>query len=167
MISSLPTFSWTSIRIRRGWRLFALAGVALLGAALLTEPWLTLLAISVVYLALLPFSIASYARVKRRRATPAGRAAAAARGQRWLTRTATGADRRGVAAATRPCKRGDDLARRSRSSIAGDARPAATRWRGRRGWRAAASHGIVPSFERRTRHGLDFVPVQRFMRACR
>lgn len=68
MISSLPTFGWSSIRIRRGWRLFALAGVALLGAALLNEPWWTLLTISVIYLALLPFSLASYARVKQRRA---------------------------------------------------------------------------------------------------
>ena len=31
MISSVPTYTWGSIRIRRGWRLFALAGVALLG----------------------------------------------------------------------------------------------------------------------------------------
>ena len=68
MISSVATFSWTSIRIRSGWRLFALAGVALLGAALLTEPWLTLLVISVLYLGALPFSIAAYGRVKRRRA---------------------------------------------------------------------------------------------------
>ena len=72
MISSLPTYSWSSIRIRRGWRIFALAGVALLGAAVLNEPWWTLLAISVVYLALLPFSFASYSRVKQRRAAPAG-----------------------------------------------------------------------------------------------
>jgi CDP-diacylglycerol--serine O-phosphatidyltransferase len=71
MISSVPTFGWTSIRIRRGWRLFALAGVALLGAALLNEPWWTLLAVSALYLALLPFSLASYARVKRRRAAQA------------------------------------------------------------------------------------------------
>lgn len=71
MISSVPTFSWGSIRIRRGWRLFALAGVALLGAALLNEPWWTLLGVSVLYLALLPFSIASYAGVKRRRAAAA------------------------------------------------------------------------------------------------
>ncbi|HVF37963.1 MAG TPA: phosphatidylcholine/phosphatidylserine synthase [Sphingomicrobium sp.] len=67
MISSVPTYTWTSIRIRRGWRLFALAGVALLGAALLNEPWLTLLIISAIYLAMLPFSLASYAAVKRRR----------------------------------------------------------------------------------------------------
>ena len=72
MISSIPTFSWTSIRIRRSWRLMALAGVALFGAALLTAPWITLLAISVIYLAVLPFSIAAYARVKRRRAAAAG-----------------------------------------------------------------------------------------------
>ena len=71
MISSVPTFSWTSIRIRRGSRLFALAGVALLGAALINEPWVTLLAVSVLYLAMLPFSIASYAKVRRRRATQA------------------------------------------------------------------------------------------------
>ena len=75
MISSVPTYTWGSIRIRRGWRLFALVGVALLGAALLNAPWMTLLAISVIYLALLPFSIASYGRVKRRRASRAATAA--------------------------------------------------------------------------------------------
>ena len=42
MISSLPTYSWSSIRIRRDWRLFALAGVALFGAALIVAPWPTL-----------------------------------------------------------------------------------------------------------------------------
>ena len=72
MISSIPTFTWSSIRIRRSWRIMALAGVALLGAALISEPWLTLLAISAVYLAMLPFSIAAYARVKQRRAASAG-----------------------------------------------------------------------------------------------
>ena len=73
MISSVPTFSWTSIRIRRGSRLFALAGVALLGAALLNEPWITLLGISAIYLVVVPLSIASYAKVKQRRASTGGR----------------------------------------------------------------------------------------------
>ena len=72
MISSVPTFSWTSIRIRRGTRLFALAGVALLGAALINEPWVTLLAVSLLYLAVVPFSVASYAKVKQRRASTGG-----------------------------------------------------------------------------------------------
>ena len=70
MISSVPTFTWTSMRIRREWRLFALAGVALLGAALVTTPWITLLGVSLLYLAAMPLSIASYGRVKRRRAIP-------------------------------------------------------------------------------------------------
>ena len=69
MISSVPTLTWGSIRIRRGWRLFALAGVALLGVALIETPWITLLAVSAIYLALIPFSLAAYGRVKRRRAT--------------------------------------------------------------------------------------------------
>ena len=76
MISSLPTFSWASIRIRSGWRLFALAGVALLGAALSRAPWITLLVVAALYLALLPFAFASYQRVKRRRAAAAAPAAA-------------------------------------------------------------------------------------------
>ncbi len=71
MISSLPTYTWGSMRIRREWRLLTLAGVAVLGAALLTVPWVTLLLISAIYVAMLPFALASYARVKRRRATAA------------------------------------------------------------------------------------------------
>lgn len=75
MISSIPTYSWSSLRIRSAWRLFALAGIALLGAALIVAPWATLLMVAVLYLAMLPFSIASYERVKRRRAVVAGPAA--------------------------------------------------------------------------------------------
>ena len=71
MISSIPTYTWGSIRIRPAARIFALALVALLGAALVVEPWLTLLAISAMYLATIPMGLASYARVKRRRATAA------------------------------------------------------------------------------------------------
>ena len=58
MISSFATYSWGSMRLRRSYRLFALAGVGLLVAALITEPWLTLLAVSAIYLALIPFSTA-------------------------------------------------------------------------------------------------------------
>lgn len=67
MISSIATFSWGSLRIRQSWRLLALAAVGLLVAALITEPWLTLLGVCAVYLAMIPFSIASYARVRQRR----------------------------------------------------------------------------------------------------
>jgi CDP-diacylglycerol--serine O-phosphatidyltransferase len=73
MISSIPTYSWSSVRIRSGWRLFALAGIALLGAALLTAPWHTLLAVTGFYLLMIPFSLAGYARVRQRRANARGR----------------------------------------------------------------------------------------------
>lgn len=76
MISSIPTYSWASIRIRSGWRLFALAGVALLGAALVRAPWHTLLIVAALYLLMIPFGLASYARVRRRRANATSRASA-------------------------------------------------------------------------------------------
>ncbi|MBB4154023.1 CDP-diacylglycerol--serine O-phosphatidyltransferase [Sphingomonas jinjuensis] len=69
MVSSLATFSWTSMRLRRSVRFEALAMIVLLGAALVTAPWQTLSVIGIGYLAMLPFSIASYARVKRLRAS--------------------------------------------------------------------------------------------------
>jgi CDP-diacylglycerol--serine O-phosphatidyltransferase len=74
MISSLPTYSWASIRVRRAWRLFALAGIALLGAALIVTPWPTLLGLAVLYLLMIPVAFASYERVKRRRARTRARA---------------------------------------------------------------------------------------------
>jgi CDP-diacylglycerol--serine O-phosphatidyltransferase len=76
MISSIPTYSWSSIRIRSSWRLIALAGIAILGAALLTAPWYTLLIVAAGYLLMIPFALASYARVRRRRSTAAARARA-------------------------------------------------------------------------------------------
>lgn len=69
LVSSVATFSWKSLRLRRNIRFEALAGVVLLFAALVVAPWHTLSAISVIYLALLPFSIASYAKVRRLRAS--------------------------------------------------------------------------------------------------
>lgn len=72
MISNVPTFTWGSLRIRRSSRLFALAAIAMLGAALASEPWWTLLGISGLYLLCLPAAWFSYARVRRRRAVAAG-----------------------------------------------------------------------------------------------
>jgi CDP-diacylglycerol--serine O-phosphatidyltransferase len=71
MISNLATLSWTSIRPRSNIRLEAIGLAGLIFAALLTEPWWTLAALSVVYLALMPYAIVRYARIKQRRAAPA------------------------------------------------------------------------------------------------
>jgi CDP-diacylglycerol---serine O-phosphatidyltransferase len=72
MISNVATFSWSSLRLRRHIRLEALAGFAILGGALITAPWETLTVVCAIYLALIPFSIRSYARVKQRRHAAAG-----------------------------------------------------------------------------------------------
>ena len=72
MISNVATFSWSSLNVRKNIRLEALAVFAIMAASLLTVPFITLTAICLIYLALIPFGIASYARVKRQRANPAG-----------------------------------------------------------------------------------------------
>jgi CDP-diacylglycerol--serine O-phosphatidyltransferase len=73
LISSVATWSLSSLRLRRSVRLEAIALVALVGGALFTAPWETLSVIVLVYLMLIPFSMMSYARVKRQRllASPA------------------------------------------------------------------------------------------------
>ena len=68
LISSLPTLSWAKLRPRRSVRLEVLALVGLAVAALFSEPWLTLVGISVLYLILIPVGVIAYARFKRRRA---------------------------------------------------------------------------------------------------
>lgn len=68
MISNLATLSWGSLRPRRSIRLELIGLVGIVIAALLSEPWWTLVAICVGYLALVPLGIVRYARVKRQRA---------------------------------------------------------------------------------------------------
>ena len=67
VVSSLATFSWSSMRLRRNVRFEAIVVIVLIGGALLTEPWATLSVVAIAYVALIPFSIASYARIKRLR----------------------------------------------------------------------------------------------------
>ncbi|WP_310496968.1 phosphatidylcholine/phosphatidylserine synthase [Sandarakinorhabdus sp.] len=66
MVSSLPTFSWGSIRLRPAWRLPALAGVGLFAGSLFTTPWMTLTLISLAYAGAVPLAWRSYARMKAR-----------------------------------------------------------------------------------------------------
>jgi CDP-diacylglycerol--serine O-phosphatidyltransferase len=68
MTSNIATFSWSSLRLRRGVRLGALAFVALLGGALISAPWTTLSIITIAYVLAIPFGARAYAKVKRQRA---------------------------------------------------------------------------------------------------
>ena len=65
MVSSVPTYSWASVRIRPGARLAALAGVGLFAGSLFSSPWMTLSLVCVAYVAMLPFAWRSYARSQR------------------------------------------------------------------------------------------------------
>lgn len=67
MISSLATLGWHALRPRRTIRLELIALFGLVFAALLTEPWLTLAGICIIYMLLIPVGMVSYARVKRQR----------------------------------------------------------------------------------------------------
>ncbi|PKP89319.1 MAG: CDP-diacylglycerol--serine O-phosphatidyltransferase, partial [Alphaproteobacteria bacterium HGW-Alphaproteobacteria-14] len=67
MISNMATLSWASLRPRKTIRLGLIAFVGLAFAALLLEPWWTLSAISIIYLALMPYGLFKYGRIKRRR----------------------------------------------------------------------------------------------------
>ena len=77
-ISNLATFTWTSFRLRRNVRVQAIGAIALLGGALFSAPWETLTASALLYILLIPFSVASYARIRRQRAGAAQRSAAPA-----------------------------------------------------------------------------------------
>ena len=69
MVSSFATWSWSSLRLRRNIRFEVLALIVVVAAAAISSPWHTLSALCVAYLIGLPFSVASYARVKRLRAS--------------------------------------------------------------------------------------------------
>lgn len=75
MVSNLPTYGWGAMRLRASWRLPALAGIGLFAGAMVTNPWPTLAIVAVIYAALVPLAVRSYARVKAREA--AGRPAVA------------------------------------------------------------------------------------------
>ena len=68
MISNVATLGWGAVRPRRSIRLEVILVFGLVASALLNEPWLTLIGINLLYLALIPVGMARYARVKRRRA---------------------------------------------------------------------------------------------------
>ena len=70
MASSLPTFSWGSIRLRPEWRLVALLGVGLFAGALFETPWMTLSLLSLAYAVSIPLGLRAAQRIKQGAMTP-------------------------------------------------------------------------------------------------
>ena len=71
VISSIATFSWGSLRLRRNLRLEAIVVIAIIGGALVSAPFETMSVAALIYLAVIPVSLTSYAKVKRQRARQA------------------------------------------------------------------------------------------------
>ncbi|RME67106.1 MAG: CDP-diacylglycerol O-phosphatidyltransferase, partial [Alphaproteobacteria bacterium] len=67
MVSSLPTFSFRMLRLRRAYRLPLLVFVALFVALLTSYTWITLTVCAVLYLGSLPLAWRTYRRMLARR----------------------------------------------------------------------------------------------------
>jgi len=76
MVSDTATYSWSSIRLRRGLRFGALVGIAALIVLLVNIPWITFTGLAIAYFVSIPFSMASYRKVRQRRAKSADAAEA-------------------------------------------------------------------------------------------
>jgi len=74
MVSSIATFA-PAIRLRRNVRFEAIAVLVVLVAALVSAPWPTLALLAALYLLSIPFSVRSYRRIRRLRATASASAA--------------------------------------------------------------------------------------------
>jgi CDP-diacylglycerol---serine O-phosphatidyltransferase len=72
MISNTATLGWTGLRPRRAIRLEVIGLIGLVFAALLTEPWLTLVGVCAAYLAFIPVGVVRYRRFKRLRGASRG-----------------------------------------------------------------------------------------------
>lgn len=65
MVSTLPTFSLKGMRVPTAFVVPGLAGVGLLAASLVSQPWWTLGFVGIVYLASLPFSVLQFRKLER------------------------------------------------------------------------------------------------------
>lgn len=65
MVSILPTFSFKGARVPAHWVVPALAGVGLLAAMMVSQPWWTLSIVGIAYMVSLPFSIAQFRKLQR------------------------------------------------------------------------------------------------------
>lgn len=66
MISALPTLGWKRLRVPPSWRIFAIFAAGLFAAMLLVAPWISLLALTLAYLAMIPAGLITYRRVSRK-----------------------------------------------------------------------------------------------------
>ncbi len=64
MVSTLPTFSFKGARVPAQWVVPALAGVGLVAAMMVNQPWWTLSLVGFAYLGSLPFSVGQFRKLQ-------------------------------------------------------------------------------------------------------
>jgi CDP-diacylglycerol--serine O-phosphatidyltransferase len=64
MVSTIPTFSFKKVRVPTAWVLPMLLIIGALAAFLVTEPWLTLVGVGIIYIGMIPVSIRAFRRLK-------------------------------------------------------------------------------------------------------
>ncbi|PIW27176.1 MAG: CDP-diacylglycerol O-phosphatidyltransferase [Rhodospirillales bacterium CG15_BIG_FIL_POST_REV_8_21_14_020_66_15] len=69
-VSTLPTFSFKNMKMARAWRLPLMIAVAVLAAFVVSDPWLALTVILVLYIVSFPLSVRSYLWHKKRSTNP-------------------------------------------------------------------------------------------------
>lgn len=65
MVSRVPTFAMKRFRVPSEWVLPMLLGIGAIAAFVTTEPWLTLIALDLLYIGSIPLSIRSYRGLRR------------------------------------------------------------------------------------------------------
>lgn len=72
MISRVPTFALKKIKVAHRWVLPLMLIIGLFAASIMSAPWATLLAIGVIYVGSMPFSVRMYNRLERETAQEQG-----------------------------------------------------------------------------------------------
>jgi len=70
MVSRVPMLSFKKVKVKRRWMGQLLAVVAIIAAAMIRDPWLTLATLSAVYLMSIPYSVVAYRRARAGQGLP-------------------------------------------------------------------------------------------------
>lgn len=70
MVSRIPTLSFKKVKVKRRWLGQMLAVVAIVAAAMIRDPWLTLATLSAVYLLSIPYSVVAHRRARAGQVLP-------------------------------------------------------------------------------------------------
>jgi CDP-diacylglycerol--serine O-phosphatidyltransferase len=93
MVSRVPMLSFQKVKVKRRWTGQLLAVVAIVAAAMIRDPWLTLASLSTVYLLTAPYSVFEYRRIRASMGRPVTVPVADGSAQPWQGEAGTEQER--------------------------------------------------------------------------